>query len=142
MSTQTTTPVRVNEIAFTCYPVKEMARARNFYETILNLSPGSVFEKEGNCWVEYEVGGSTFTLGYIQDLAANYPDWNALNVPAPLRPTIALEVADFDATVKALQENGQKVLMPALETPVCHMAIFEDPEGNSLMIHQLKKGHA
>ena len=31
--------LQVTEIAFTCYPVTDMARARNFYEGVLGLKP-------------------------------------------------------------------------------------------------------
>ena len=31
--------LKVTEIAFTCYPVTDMARARKFYEGVLGLKP-------------------------------------------------------------------------------------------------------
>ncbi len=31
--------------------------------------------------------------------------------------------------------------MTRLETPVCHFAIFRDPDGNALMIHKRKPGN-
>src|SRR5688572_22665733 len=39
--------VRIKEVAFTGYPVTDMTRARAFYETVLGLKPGTVFDHEG-----------------------------------------------------------------------------------------------
>ena len=122
------TAVKVLEAAFTCYPVKDMKRARQFYENILNLTPSSAYDVGPNSWVEYDLKGTTFTLGYMED--------------GPLPSTdgglIAFEVSDFDATVQALREAKAEFRLEPFATPGCQMAVVTDPEGNSLMIHQLK----
>ena len=38
---------KINGIAFSCYPVKDMARARKFYEGVLGLKPTLVFGEPG-----------------------------------------------------------------------------------------------
>jgi catechol 2,3-dioxygenase-like lactoylglutathione lyase family enzyme len=50
----------ITSIAFTVYPVTDMARSRNFYEKVLGLSTSETF---GNEWAEYDVGGSTLSRG-------------------------------------------------------------------------------
>lgn len=42
----------ITSIAFTVYPVRDMARSRRFYEEILGLNVGDAF---GDQWVEYDV---------------------------------------------------------------------------------------
>ena len=45
--------LHVTEIAFSCYPVTDMARARKFYEGILGLKPTyHAGEPGGMEWVE------------------------------------------------------------------------------------------
>ena len=51
----------------------------------------------------------------------------------------AIEVEDFDAAIKDLKDGQAFPLPPKeFETPVCHMAVVQDPDGNKLMIHKLK----
>jgi predicted enzyme related to lactoylglutathione lyase len=47
-------------------------------------------------------------------------------------------VDDFAAAIARLTENGCPFRVEPLETPVCHMAIVSDPDGNSLVIHGRK----
>jgi len=45
--------MKITEIAFTGYPVTDMARARRFYEGVLGLSVSRVWgDKENPQWVE------------------------------------------------------------------------------------------
>ena len=62
------------------------------------------------------------------------PDWN----PSPGGGSAALEVEDFDAAIALLKTNGCRFRLEPLETPVCHMAIVSDPDGNSILIHRRK----
>jgi predicted enzyme related to lactoylglutathione lyase len=117
--------ITVTEIAFTGYPVTDMPRARAFYEGLLGLKPASTFEHEGKHWIEYDIAGGT--LG-ITNMA---PEWK----PAPGGPCVALEVADFDAAVAALRAAGTRFHVEPCASPVCHMAVAADPDGNSVCIH-------
>ena len=49
----------ITSIAFTVYPVADMARSRRFYEEILGLKAGYIF---GDEWVEYDVGDGAFAI--------------------------------------------------------------------------------
>ena len=61
----------ITEIAFHVYPVSDMARARRFYEEVLNLKMESNFGEE---WIEYGVGNGTFAiLDALATLAFDYP---------------------------------------------------------------------
>ena len=118
--------ITVTEIAFTGYPVTDLAKSRHFYETILGLKTGMVFEEEGKGWIEYEIGSSTLAISNMA------PDWK----PSPAGPTAGLEVGDFDAAIAWLKENQVNFLMEPMPTPVCRMACIADPDGNSITIHQ------
>ncbi len=117
--------IKVTEIAFTGYPVTDMPRARAFYEGVLGLKPTSTFGEGERLWIEYEVGGGT--LG-ITNMA---PAWK----PSADGPSIALEVADFDAAIATLRAAGTKFYLEPAPSPVCHLAVVADPDGNSLCIH-------
>ena len=45
------------KVAFTYYPVTDVARARKFYEETLGLKAGSVGNRGDNWWVEYDLPG-------------------------------------------------------------------------------------
>lgn len=120
------TMIQVTEIAFTGYPVTDMPRARSFYEGVLGLKPASTFDHEGKQWIEYDIAGAT--LG-ITNMA---PDWK----PSTAGPSVALEVADFDAAIADLRAAGVAFILEPMDSSVCHMAVVTDPDGNSVCIHR------
>ena len=123
--------LKVSEIAFSCYPVTDMARARKFYEAVLGLKPTLVVGEPGGMqWTEYDIANGTLSLG------AGAPDWK----PTATGCSVGLEVEDFDAAIAHLKANGVKFKMEPFPTPVCHMAFIYDPEGNLICIHKRKTG--
>ena len=56
-------------------------------------------------------------------------------------PSVGLEVENYDATIARLKEKGVPFAMETMETPVCHLCVVTDPDGNSLFIHKRKPGH-
>jgi catechol 2,3-dioxygenase-like lactoylglutathione lyase family enzyme len=48
---------------------------------------------------------------------------------------VALHVDDVAAARAALESRGVTFAGETLDTGVCHMAFFEDPDGNALMLH-------
>ena len=123
--------IKVNEIAFVAYPVKEKQRARDFYEGLLGLKPTQDMDMPEGFWVEYDLGPNTLAL-------SNF--WKPSGIPAQAGPTIGLEVDDYEKTVAALKEKSVPFVMDTLETPVCHLAVIQDPDGNSIFIHKRKPG--
>ena len=119
--------IRVNEIAFTGYPVTDVARARRFYEGVLNLKPSTQFEHEGKHWIEYDIGPGTLAISNMSG-----DKWK----PSGNGPSIALEVDDFDAAINVLREARVKFALEPMDSGVCRMAIILDPDGNSLAIHK------
>ncbi len=118
----------IKEIAFVCYPVQDMARARKFYEGVVGLiSNAPLTENSEGMWVEYEIGPGAFALGKMDGFT-----------PHKEAASLAFEVDDLDVYVKKLEEAGHKPVMGPMETPVCYMAMFLDTEGNAFMVHKRK----
>ncbi len=118
--------IKVLEIAFCCYAVTDMKRAREFYEGVLNLKPTTVTNSEHNQWVEYEFGPHALALGCAPGMFKPSPDGCAA----------ALEVEDFDAAIKQLRESNVKFRIEPMDCPSCRMAMIFDPDGNTICIHK------
>jgi catechol 2,3-dioxygenase-like lactoylglutathione lyase family enzyme len=118
--------IKVTGFAFTGYPVTDLARARQFYEGLLGLKPGTVWEGDGKGWIEYELGDSCLA---ITNGAGD--SWQ----PSPIGAAIALEVADFPGTVAALRAAQVKFAVEPVDFPQCAMAVIRDPDGNQLALH-------
>ena len=116
----------IKEVAFVAIAVSDAERARKFYQETLELKPGTT--AIGGAWVEYDLGATTIGVGC-------HPDWK----PSRDGTTVAFEVDDIDATIAKLKERGVKFDSDKLETPVCWMAQFRDPDGNKLVVHKRKK---
>ncbi|MGH8249814.1 MAG: VOC family protein [Steroidobacteraceae bacterium] len=118
----------IQKIAFTVYPVVNADVARAFYEKTLGLKRGS--HSSNGVWTEYDLpGGGCLAL---------FGDKNAK--PAEGRGgSVALEVADLDAQISELKGKGVKFTNDMIHSPVCRMATFRDPDGNEIILHELKK---
>lgn len=118
----------IKHIAFTMYSVRDMAKARNFYESILGLTLGADYEGK---WVEYHPGSGAFAI------TTEVPQ---VKPSARHGGSISFEVDDIEATMKDLEAKGVKVLAKTFATPVCKMAYVSDPDGNSVGLHQKNAG--
>jgi predicted enzyme related to lactoylglutathione lyase len=124
--------LKITEIAFSCYPVTDMARARKFYEGVLGLKPTMAHGEPGGMqWTEYDIASGTLALG------CGLPDW----LPRKDGCSVGLEVDDFDKAIAELKKQGVKFHMEPFESPVCHMAFISDPDGSTICIHKRKPGH-
>lgn len=124
--------LKITEIAFSCYPVTDMVRARKFYEGVLGLKvTHHAGEPGGMEWTEYDIANGTLAIG------AGAPGWK----PTSEGCSVGLEVEDFDAAIADLKAKGVKFHMEPFETPVCRMAFINDPDGNAICIHKRKPGH-
>jgi predicted enzyme related to lactoylglutathione lyase len=119
--------MKILEFAFVCYPVTDIKRARAFYEGSLGFTRQAQADDEEKIWFEYEVGPHTFSIGSHESFK-----------PSNDGPSLALEMDNFEDSVVQLKSRGVKFQMEPIETPVCHMAIIQDPDGNKLIIHKRK----
>jgi predicted enzyme related to lactoylglutathione lyase len=123
--------MKVVEIAFACYPVTNLRRARAFYGDVLGLKESRIFGAGEEGWVEYDIGTCTLSIGKGES-----SDWK----PSSGGGSVGLEVDNFEAAIAELKSKGCVFFLEPLETPVCHMAVVSDPDGNSITIHRRKTG--
>ncbi len=116
--------MKINAIAFVGVPVTDMTRARAFYENVLGLAPDP--EMTGEMWTEYPIGSGTLAIACIGD------QWK----PSDQGTSTALEVESLEDATARLTER--KIAFDQVDSPVCRMAVIQDPDGNKLIIHKLK----
>ena len=116
------------KVAFTMYPVQDWKRARAFYGETLGLKIGS--KSSDGVWTEYDLpGGGCLALFGSKDMKA-YEDAGA---------SVALEVDDLDKVNADLKAKGVRYKADMIDSPVCRMSVILDSEGNSIVLHELKK---
>lgn len=111
------------------YMVKDVPRARAFYERVLGFEPAFVAESGEWTGVEYELpSGQTFGLGK--------------NGEVPWRECggVMIAVDDVADATRRVAEGGGKVMAGPMDTPVCSMTWCEDTEGNTFCLHHRKDG--
>jgi catechol 2,3-dioxygenase-like lactoylglutathione lyase family enzyme len=115
----------VERVDFLSVPVQDMERATRFYEETLGLPkiPGD------GAWPEFQLGENVSL--YLID-----PTNIGSTFTAPHTAHIALRVPDVAETRRALEQKGVEFEGDILDTGVCHMAFFRDPDGNALMLHR------
>ena len=118
--------MKIKAIGFVAVPVTDINRARSFYEEVLGLKASG--EMMQGRWIEYDVGDDTLAIANVSDT------WT----PSDQGTGAALEVEDFDDAIKRLKDRQVRFAAEPFETPCCHMAVIQDPDGNKLMIHKLK----
>ena len=116
--------MKIKEIGFVGIPVTNMANARAFYEGVLGLTPDP--EMTGERWTEYPVGTGVIAIACVGG------EWR----PSDQGTAAALEVESFEDAIAQLRRH--KISYDEVESPVCRMAIIQDPDGNKLIIHKLK----
>ena len=118
--------MKINNIAFVGIPVTDVRRARKFYEEVLGLAVSD--EMMSGKWIEYTFGDNTLAIANVGG------GWR----PSDQGTGAALEVENFDEAIERLRNQGVPFAAEPFETPCCHMAVVQDPDGNKLIIHKLK----
>ena len=118
--------MKIKNIAFVGIPVTDMKRAREFYEDVLGLKMAD--EMMNGKWIEYQLGEGTLAIANVGE------QWT----PSDQGTGAAFEVENFDDAIKRLKDRHVRFAAEPFETPVCHMAVVQDPDGNKLIIHKLK----
>jgi len=119
-----TTSELVRGVDFVGIPTHDVPAAAAFYGETLGL-PRSVYLPERH-FTEFETGNLTLSV-YDPEKMGMQHERN----PNP----VALHVDDVAAARKLLEERGVTFHGDVLDTGVCHMAFFSDPDGNALMLH-------
>jgi len=116
--------VIVEHVDFLAVPVTNMERAKAFYGETLGL------EQTGDQgFPEFKLGDNGFLyLLSLESIGAAFR--------APHDAGFALRVPDVAEARRELEEKGVTFNGDVLDTGVCHMAFFADPDGNALMLHR------
>ena len=114
----------ITGVDFLALPTHDLEAAVEFYGQTLGLRR-SVYMPERN-FAEFETGNLTLSLIDAQQMGLEHH---------PHRHEIALHVDDVHEARKALEQRGVSFRGETLDTGVCHMAFFSDPDGNALMLH-------
>ena len=111
---------------FVAVPVQDLKRADEFYGKTLGLrrSPDS-----SERWVEYELGNVTLALVSPDAMGPEF-------VASAHQMPIALRVPDVDEARATLEGEGVEFLHGTIDSGVCHLATFRDPDGNALQLHR------
>ncbi len=119
-----TAPQTVTGVDFVAIPTRDLQVAVEFYGATIGL-PRSVYRPDRN-FAEFETGNLTHSLIDAEAMGLEHH----VNSNA-----IALHVDDVETARGALEERGVSFAGETLDTGVCHMAFFADPDGNALMLH-------
>jgi catechol 2,3-dioxygenase-like lactoylglutathione lyase family enzyme len=116
--------MNVTGVDFICVPTRDYEKASAFYGDTLGLP---ISKRWGNMPAgEFETG--TLTLAVMQS------DAFGLEFQPHTHP-IALHVDDVAAARAELEAEGIAFQGDIVDSGVCHMAYFADPDGNALMLH-------
>jgi predicted enzyme related to lactoylglutathione lyase len=119
-----TTEQLVTGVDFVPFSTKDLDASMDFYGNKLGL-PRSVYVPDRN-YAEFETGNVTLSI----------VDGEAMGIGHNLnRTAMALHVDDVESARAELESRGVEFLGEILDTGVCHMAFFTDPDGNALMLH-------
>jgi catechol 2,3-dioxygenase-like lactoylglutathione lyase family enzyme len=114
----------ITGVDFVSIATRDFEAALDFYGNVLGLPhtvtygrlPGAEFET-GNLTLQI-LESEAFGMTYQTD---NHP--------------IALRVDDVAAARAELESRGVEFFGEIVDSGVCHMAFFKDPDGNALMLH-------
>jgi catechol 2,3-dioxygenase-like lactoylglutathione lyase family enzyme len=113
--------LRIECVDFVSVPTRDVGRARRFYGQVLGLPPSD--------WTPDEFETPNVTLGLWQPEAEGVAF-------APSTAGIALRVESVAAAREELEAHGVEFLGETVDTGVCHMGFFRDPDGNVLILHR------
>ena len=114
----------ITGVDFVPLATHDIQAAVEFYGTTLGLRR-SVYSEDRH-YAEFKTGNLTLSVIDAEKMGLEH---RLLGI------ALALHVEDVAAARETLQERGVAFRGEILDTGVCHMAFFEDPDGNALMLH-------
>jgi catechol 2,3-dioxygenase-like lactoylglutathione lyase family enzyme len=114
----------ITGVDFVSVPTESLGAATEFYGTLLGLECVKVYRRAAGA--EFETGNLTLQVQESKAIGIEF---------RPNRHPIAFHVDDVAAARAELESRGVVFGAETLDTGVCHMAFFKDPDGNPLMLH-------
>jgi predicted enzyme related to lactoylglutathione lyase len=116
--------MNITGVDFVTVPTQNFDQAEAFYGDVLGLERskqwGSMPARE------FETGSLTIAVMQSDAFGVEF---------APHSHPIALHVDDVESARSELESKGVEFRGDTMDSGVCHMAIFADPDGNGLMLH-------
>ena len=111
----------ITKLDYVAIPSQDAERASAFYRDVLGLRPDS------DAPTEVWAGATCLSI------------WEPAKFGMPFAPQknahIAFHVDDVAAARSELEGKGIEFMGDTMDSGVCHMAFFTDPDGNDLMLH-------
>ncbi|MHB1537367.1 MAG: VOC family protein [Solirubrobacteraceae bacterium] len=114
----------ITGVDFVALPTHDLRRAVDFYGGALGLRRSVLAENRQ--YAEFETGNLTLSIIDAEKMGLEHH---------PMRHEVALHVEDVAAARARLEARGVSFEADTFDTGVCHMAFFEDPDGNALVLH-------
>ena len=114
----------VTGVDFVVLATKDIEAAEEFYGTVLGLPETARYGKMPG--VEYQAGNLTLAVMQSEAFGMTY---------VTNSNPIALQVDDTHAARAELESRGVEFAPQTIDSGVCDMAFFRDPDGNALMLH-------
>ena len=115
--------MQVEHVDFVSVLTQDIARAKEFYAETLGLA----IENGGRDDMEFSLGQVTLDIFDPASIGQEF---------APSPAGIALRVPDVAARAPTSRRRASQFDGETIDTGVCHMAFFKDPDGNALMLHR------
>jgi predicted enzyme related to lactoylglutathione lyase len=120
--------LNITGVDFIAVPTQDFDRADAFYGDVLGLERSIQW---GDMPArEFETGSLTIAVMQSDAFGQEF---------SPHSLPIALHVDDVHEARAALEEKGVRFAAETMDSGVCHMAHFRDPDGNTLMLHSRYK---
>jgi predicted enzyme related to lactoylglutathione lyase len=116
--------ISVTKADFLAVFVRDYPAAVEFYSGLLGLENSVDYGKIPGG--EFETGNLTLQIVDASSIGQEF---------SPSGNPLALHVEDVEAARAALEGRGVEFYGETIDSGVCHMAFFKDPDGNALMLH-------
>ena len=139
--------MQIEGIDYAVFEVADLRKSLSFYRDILGLTLLGIYRERG--WAEFDINGQILALrgpasasfyrdklkeekGYILE----EDHWQADQKGKQTGASVALRVPDVADAVAELRAKGVTILQETFDSDVCHVAVFQDPDGNALYLHR------
>lgn len=114
----------ITGVDFVILPTQDYDRAVEFYGEVLGLEQSVQWGEMPAR--EFETGSLTIAVVQTDAFGMGF---------APNPNPVALHVDDVLGGREELEAKGIEFRGDTIDSGVCHMAMFQDPDGNALMLH-------
>ncbi|MFN8161759.1 MAG: VOC family protein [Solirubrobacterales bacterium] len=114
----------ISGVDFVYVPTQDFDAAVEFYGKVLGLPLSARYGQRPGA--EFETGNLTLAVIESESFGMEF---------RPIGHPIGLHVEDVETARAELESRGVEFGAETMDTGVCHMAFFRDPDGNALMLH-------